>query len=188
VLKNPAALGLSITLGSITGFLGALAVRPLCKKFGNKKTYIIATAVTAVLYILVAYIGGTSVPFLILRSAIMFMGSFTGVLLPAFANDIADYNGMQGQTIARAFIQSIAGTTIRLGSVISTMVASFGLAAIGYTKGAQPTAQVLSGITNLMAFGPAIVCIISCICFIWYNIDEKQLDAYRVQKSVEMKM
>ncbi|MEL7649509.1 MAG: MFS transporter [Sedimentibacter sp.] len=183
VLNNPAALGMSLTLGGIFSVAGTFAVRPLCNKIGQKKTYIISTFLSAILYVLIAYLGNTTVPFLILRTAVSFMGVFSGALLPAFANDIADYNEMNGEKPARGFIQSIAGTTVKFGSMISTAVASFGLAAIGFSAKTVPTAEVLSGMTRLMAIGPAVVCLIACVIFLFYKVDENELDKFREDKA-----
>lgn len=183
VLNDPAALGMSLTLGGIFSVVGTFAVRPLCNKIGQKKTYIISTFFNAILYVLIAYLGNTTVPFLILRTAVSFMGVFSGALLPAFANDIADYQEMNGEKPARGFIQSLAGTTVKFGSMISTAVASFGLAAIGFSAKTTPTADVLSGMTKLMAIGPAIVCLIACVIFLFYKVDENELDKFREEKT-----
>lgn len=185
VLKDPTAFGLSITLSSLFAVIGAYAAQPVCKKYSKKAVWIMVMIITGVLYGLITFIGKTSVPFLILRSAIGFMGSFIGVLLPAFANDISDYNEMNGQINARAFVQSMAGTTIRFGSLISAFIASFGLAFVGFEAGAEMTPQILSGITNLMAIGPALVSFISAAVFVFYKVDEKALDAYRSSKESE---
>lgn len=188
VLKDPAAFGLSITLSSVFAVVGAYAAQPLCKKYSKKTVWILVMLVTGVLYALVTIIGRTSLPFLILRSAIGFVGSFIGVLLPALANDIADYNEMNGEKNARAFVQSMAGTTIRFGSVISAFIASFGLAFVGFEAGMEMTPAILNGITNLMALGPALVSFIAAGVFMFYKVDEKALDAYRSQKEALAKV
>ncbi len=183
VLKDPAAFGLSITLSSVFAVVGAYAAQPLCKKYSKKAVWLFVMVITGILYGLVSFIGKTSVPFLILRSAIGFAGSFIGVLLPAMANDIADNTEMKGEKGARAFVQAMAGTTVKFGSVVSAMAASFGLAFIGYNKGVELTPKMLSGITNLMAFGPALVCLLSALVFVFYNVDESALDAFRSAKN-----
>ena len=48
-----------------------------------------------------------------------------------------------------------------MGTALSTMIASFGLAFVGFQAGMEPTPQVVNGITYMMAFGPAIVCVLS---------------------------
>ena len=108
------------------------------------------------------------------------------MLIPVFANDIADYKEMKGETDARAVIQSIAGTTIRFGSALSATIASFSLAAVGFSATAEITPAIIGSITYLMAFAPAAVCILSALCFIFYKVDEKELDIYRAEKAAKL--
>lgn len=185
VLNNPAMLGYSVTASSIMAFVGAMVAKPVFSIFkGNKKAvYIVTVALGAVCYVLIRIFGQNAVVFLIIYALIGFFTAFSGVLLPAFANDLADYQEMREEGSARAFVQSVAGLSIRLASVISTTVAAFGLAMIGYKSDVEMTDTMLSGIINLMAIGPVIVCVLACLCFLFYKVDEKKLDEYRAKKS-----
>ncbi len=183
VLQNPAALGLAVTVSSIGGFCGGIFAPMLCQKIGKKGAYIFAHAGNAILYFCMYLFGDTAVTFLIIRLLIGFCGSFAGASLPALGNDLADYNEMRGASRARAFVQSMIGASIRIGSLISTSIASFGLAALGYVAGTTPSAEVLGGITFLMAIGPASVCLLCCILILFYKVNERELDAYRLSKS-----
>ena len=131
---------------------------------------------------MIAWFGSSSIPFLIIRVAIGAFSVVGGMLIPVFANDISDYNVMKYGQDNRAVIQSISGTTIRMGTALATTIASFGLAAVGYSATAEVTPAIINGITALMAYGPAIVCILSALAFIFYKIDEKELDAWRKAK------
>jgi Na+/melibiose symporter-like transporter len=75
------------------------------------------------------------------------------------------------------------GTSTRLGSLISSSIASFGLAALGYVKGTEPTEKMLKGITALMAIGPATVCLLCCVFMLFYKVNEKELNEYRIRKA-----
>lgn len=183
VLKNPTVLGLAVTVSSIGGFCGGVLAPTICGKIGKRGAYILAHAGNAVLYFCMYLFGNTAVTFLIIRFLIGFSGSFAGASLPALGNDLADYNEMRGASRARAFVQSIIGASIRIGSLISTSIASFGLAALGYVAGTEPSASVLGGITFLMAIGPASVCILCCILIAFYKVNEKELDEYRLRKA-----
>ncbi|MCJ7836612.1 MFS transporter [Cuneatibacter sp. NSJ-177] len=186
VLNDPEVLGLAVTLGSVASFVGAWISKIMCDRMGKRSAFIWFSLLTGVLYMLIAFIGRTSVPFLILRLCVGASCVVGGMLIPAFANDLADYNEMKGTSNARAFVQALSGTTIRMGTALSTMIASFGLAFVGFQAGMEPTPQVVNGITYMMAFGPAIVCVLSALCFIPYHVDEKELDAYRAEKAAKM--
>lgn len=77
---------------------------------GKKRAFVYFSILTGILYMLIAFIGRTSIPFLILRVAIGCFSVVGGMLIPVFANDIADYNLMKYGTDNRAMIQSISGT------------------------------------------------------------------------------
>lgn len=182
VLNDPTVLGISVVVGAVASLLGAWFSSIVCNKMGKKMAFIIFTIVTGLMYVLIALIGKTSIPFLIIRVAIGAFSVVGGMLIPVFANDIADYNLMKTGVDNRAIIQSISGTTIRLGTALSTTIASFGLAMVGYDAAAEITPAVINGITGLMAYGPALVCVLSAVAFIFYRIDEKELDAWRASR------
>lgn len=186
VLKDPVVLGWSVTAGSAAGLVGAWFSKAMCGKIGKKRSFVYFSLLTGILYMLIAFIGKTSIPFLIIRVAIGCFSVVGGMLIMVFANDIADYKEMKGETDSRALVQSIAGTTIRFGTAIATTIASFGLAAVGYDATAEVTDKVIGGITNLMAFGPAAVCVLSAVVFIFYKIDEKELDVFRAEKAAKI--
>lgn len=185
VLNDPAVLSLSVTAGSVAGLVGAWLSKVMCSKIGKKNAFIYFSLLTGVLYLLIAWIGKTSIPFLIIRVAIGCFSVVGGMLVMLFANDIADYSEMKtGSDSSRATIQSIAGTSIRLGTALSTTIASFGLAAVGYDA-ANVTEPVIKAITNLMAYGPFAVCALSAVIFFAYKIDESALDKFRAEKAAK---
>jgi GPH family glycoside/pentoside/hexuronide:cation symporter len=186
VLNDPAALGLAVTLGSVAQFFGAILSKWVCSKVGKKTAFIWSSLLTGILYMFIAWFGKTSVPFLVIRVAIAAVMVIGGMLIPLFGNDIADYAEMKtGEDVARAKIQGISGTTIRVGSALSATIASFGLAAVGYSATAEVTPQIVSAITNLMAYAPAAVCILSAVAMIPYQISEKELDQFRAEKAAK---
>ena len=185
VLQDPVILSTAVTAGSVAGLIGAWFSKIICDKMGKKRAFVYFSILTGILYMLIAFIGRTSIPFLILRVAIGCFSVVGGMLIPVFANDIADYNLMKYGTDNRAIIQSISGTTIRFGSALSATVCSFALVAIGYDATVEMTEKMINSITYLMAFAPAAVCVLSALIFIFYHIDEKELDAWRAERAAK---
>ena len=182
VLNDPAILSISVAAGALAGLLGAWVSTIVCRKMGKKMAFVIFTLLTGLLYMMIAWFGSSSIPFLIIRIAIGAFSVVGGMLIPVFANDISDYNLMKYGKDNRAVIQSISGTTIRMGTALATTIASFGLAAVGYSATAEITPTIISAITALMAYGPAAVCVLSALTFIFYKVDEKELDAWRAEQ------
>lgn len=185
VLKNPNVVSYAVSLGSAGSLIGVMIAKVYVDRVGKKSAFVWSTIVTGILYILIAYLGGNAIPFLVIRVAINVIGCVSGLVMPTFGIDLADYKVMHGEPGARAFIQSLTGVTIRIGTALSTMVASFGLAIAGYNAAAEPSAAVIKALTNIMAFGPGLVCIASALCFIFYKVDEKELDEFRRKQLAE---
>ncbi len=185
VLKNPMVLGLSVTFNSISRFLGTLMTPLIAKKMSKKNMYVACNMLNAVLYVCMFFFGTGAFTFIALRTVIGAVGSLNGTLMPAMCNDVADSNEMQGESRARAFIQSLMGTSIRAGSLVSAAVASFGLAATGFASGVEPTAAIIQRISILMVLGPGLCCALTALIMMFYRLDEKALDAFRANKTAE---
>lgn len=163
--------------------IGSFFVPAIAKKLGKKTCYVGQLIVTVLLYIVLAMVGNNGTAFVIVRSVQTLVSCFNICLLPAFMVDIADYNEMNGDKGARAFLQSMGGTATRLGSSLSAILASFALAAIGFNAQAtEISATVTKGITNVMILGPAICCAIAIVFILFYKIDENALNEFRIKQ------
>ncbi len=182
VLNDAAAMGLALSFQSVGRFIGTALGPVLGKKFSKKTLYISCNLLNAFLYILIYFIGRTALVFIALRTLIGAVGALNGILLPAMSIDVADYNEMKGESRARAFVQSLMGTTLRIGGLISASVASFGLASTGYIAGEAPTAAIINKIILIMGIGPALVCALASLVMSFYKINERELDNYRAEK------
>lgn len=182
VLEDPNITTAIISLTALAAMIGSFIVPSIAKKFGKKPCHIAYQAVVCLLYLAMAFIGKNGTLFVILRVVQTFVTSFNLCLLPAFMVDIADYNDMIGNSGARAFLQSMGGTATRLGSSLSSIVAGFLLAAIGYVAGVEITDEMRNMFTVLLVAGPSIFAALSSVIMIFYKIDEKQLNDYRMSK------
>ncbi len=177
---NAAAVALSVT--SLAALVGSFLVPAICKKFNKKAIYLAVQGICAVLYICLALFGRTAFGFIAIRALISFISTAGAILQSAICNDIGDYIEMKGEPAPRAFLQGLAGTTNRVGMLISSMIASFGLAAIGYVAGVAFDAAMISKLIALIAVGPAIVCAIALVIMLFYRVDEKEIAAYNSRK------
>jgi len=183
VLNNDAMLGISTTFYSAAGFLGVLITPWISKKFTNKQIYAWLTLIAAFPYLLVMVIKGNPYLFIACRFLTGLISTPTAPVMVAIANDVADYNELKGISNARSFVTSMMGTMIRVGLLIASAISSFGLAAVGFDATKEMTEPVLNAIVTLMGWGPAAVCIIAWAVMLLYNVDEKEIDAYRRQKA-----
>ncbi len=187
VLNDPAAMGYAVTVNYIGGIIGAIITPMYSKKWERKKLMVFGCIMLAILYFSMYFLGRTGIAFLAIRLLIGIFNQPGSIALTAMANDLGDYYEMKGESRARAFVQACMGTTIRVGTLISSAISSFGLAALGYEAGVEMTDDLISKICWLMAIAPSIVCILAgAIYWFGYKVDEKELDAYRKQRASQL--
>lgn len=182
VLNNPAAAAAALSANAIFGVIGCLIAPALTKRMSKKKILILTQVICTVGYVGLALFGSTAVGFVVIRAVITFVGMPASILMGAICNDIGDSMEMRGEVAPRAFLQGLAGSTTRVGLVISTAVASFALAAIGYSEGVTFTPDMIRAMVILIAVLPGVACALSAVSMLFYKIDEKDIAAYHQQK------
>ncbi len=182
ILQNDLMLGYGVTASSISAVLAALISPKLCAKFSKKGVYAFSMFSGAISYAAYYFIGSNGYLYILIRVIYQFCATPVATAMVSMANDVADYHEMRGAKSAKAFSQSMLGVTIRVGSLISTAAASFGLAAIGYTAGVQPTGDILNAIILMMSFVPAAAYALGGLLILFYKVDEKELEEYKMSK------
>ncbi|MBQ7736351.1 MAG: MFS transporter [Oscillospiraceae bacterium] len=185
VLNDPKATAIALSATAIFGVLGCVLTPMMSKKMTKKGIHITSQLVSAVGYVALALFGKTAAVFIIIRAIITFVGMPSTIVMNALANDIGDKIEMEGGTAPRAFLQSLAGTSNRAGLVISSAIASFSLAAIGYHEGVTFTPAMTRSLVMLIAAVPGIACLLAAVCMFFYHVDEKELAAYHASKNTE---
>lgn len=184
VLQDPAAMGYAVMVNYAGGIIGAFLTPLYSKHWERKKLMVFGCVCQSILYFSMFFLGRTGFGFLAIRLLIGIMNQPGSIAITAMANDLGDYYEMRGESRARSFVQAVMGTTIRIGTLISSAISSFGLAALGYQAGVEMTQQLINNICWLMAIAPSIVCICAGLIFwFFYKVDEKELDAYRIKRA-----
>jgi Na+/melibiose symporter-like transporter len=182
VLMNPSAAALSVSCNSICGVVGQLCTPFLSKYVSKKNQHLWGMVLCAIGYVCLAMFGSTAASFIIIRALITLASAPSGVVQSAICNDIGDNFEMKGEEAPRAFLQGLTGSTTRLGYTLSSFIASFSLAAIGYVAGMTFTDAMITKMVILIAVGPAIVCAIAAVSMIFYHVDEKVIAEYNAKK------
>ncbi len=183
VLNNAAYTAYAVTAQSIGGFVAALVSPWLCAKFTKKRVYFWSLFIGGLVCAAFYWIGHNGILFLLLRIVTTLVTTPVGTAMVAMANDIADWDEMNGYASAKGFVQSMMGVTIRMGILISSALSSFGLVAIGYVSGTVPEPHVLDAIMKLMAFGPCLAYCIGALLILFYKVDEKEIEEYRINRA-----
>lgn len=108
---------------------------------------------------------------------------FSGTMIPAFMNEIADYNAYVKGLRTRSFVISLGGTAIRMASIIGGALASFGLSFLGYKAGMAATPEFCTSLTRLMTISAAFCVGAAAIVFLFYPLKAKVMDTIYEEKA-----
>lgn len=186
VLGDPSITTSTIAITSISTIIGNTIVPVLARRFSKRVLFIGYQAILCVLYLALIPVGNNGVGFIVLRSLQTFVSSVNLCVVSPFMTEIGDYYEMNGGANARGFLQSMAGTATRLGGSITSIFTGYALAWIGYQAGQPVSASTANGITMLMVVGPALFAALACITMLFYKVDEKAVDAYRIKRDSGM--
>lgn len=182
-LNNPNLMSIYMTSVTIGQLIGVFFVKILSNKFGKKKMYIFSSIASSAVLVCAYFVSMKPYLFIGCMALNNFCAIFGGSLMPAFMNDIADYDEYVLGLRTRAFTYSIGATAIRLASIIGGAVASFGLALIGYSGSEELSSSVLQAIVKLMTLFPAALMLLCIIPMLFYKLDETQISEISKKKT-----
>ena len=186
VIGDPSLVTLYMTLVFLVAFLGALIVKPIANRIGKRTTFIIGSLLS-VLSMLALLVTKTNAPaFIALMAAFHFLSIICSTLVPAFIADIAEYSSIRYGSRARAFAFSIGGLSIQVASVLGSIIAAFGLVAIGFDA-SNVTPDVVERLSQLFIYGVSIPTLVASVLFFAYPLTEKYMEDLRAQNNTEAK-
>ncbi len=186
VLQRPTALSMYVTLYSLTVMLGQTPAAWLQRKFGKTVMYPVSGIMSVLSILALNFVGTNVMLFYVLVVLNSFCCIFSGSMIPAYLNEIADYTEFERGVEARSFIISIGGTSNKIASSIGGAFASFGLALIGYTAGMEVTPALATSISRLMTFSSAICVGLGTIVFLFYPLNDKKMEGIYAQKQAKL--
>jgi len=140
-----------------------------------KKCFGFSQAVTAVIYIVLFFVGGKSLTALYVLSGLAAaFATMSNAFIPMINNEMIDYVAYKNGTHMNATVSAIKGFSCKCGAGLASALLGGALAFGGYVAGAigQQTEAALLGI-NIGRFGiPAIAALILCIALKFYPVDQ----------------
>ncbi len=186
VLANEAFFTVFVLANGIGTLLGAFASPWIGVKIGKRHSYGLACIISGLVYLSVAFIEVSSWSFTIIFSIAAMIGCASQAMSGALFVDTSVYGEWKTGKNILGFIMSMIMLPIKFGLLIRNGILFVGLGAIGYVAGAEPTERVVSGISAIMVYAPAITSIIAAVIFyLGYRIGEK--DIIRMQDELTAK-
>jgi len=175
-------------LGMAPGFLVALLIPKLIRKFDKFKMLVIANVINIVLGLAI-YFGGWENPvyFLVLTVIRSIPLSIAGNLYFMFTPDCAEYGQFKSGISAKGITFSIQTFTVKITSAIATSLALFLLGLFSWVNveaesfaeleamGVTQSATAMNGLWFVYALVPVLGLIGSAICFLFYKLNDKDV-------------
>ena len=183
VMGNPELLSVYMLVVSFSTLVGQSVAEWAARVHGKHKMYVVGCCISLIAILSINFVGTNVTAFMILMGIEAFARIFSGTMIPAFMNEIADYNAYVKGLRTRSFVISLGGTAIRVASIIGGALASFGLSFLGYSAGMVATPQFCASLTRLMTFGAAFCVGSAAIVFLFYPLKGKVMDAIYAKKA-----
>lgn len=183
VLDNWAFLNVFILAISISRLLGTFAATWIGVRIGKRHSYWVFLVLSAIVFALGKFFGGTTGSFTIIFSLGSLLGMVASSMSTALFSDTVVYGEWKTGKNIRAFTMALQTFPIKVGVLIRSGVIAFGLMAIGFVANTEPTPRVVEGISSITSFTPAIACIISAgIFYFGYRVEDK--DILRMEEEI----
>jgi Na+/melibiose symporter-like transporter len=158
---------------SIARLLGTFAATWIGIRIGKRNAYWLFLVLTAIGFISAKFFGTTAWSFTGIYCVSSMLGMVSSSMSTALFSDTVVYGEWKTGKNIRAFTMALQTFPIKMGILIRSGVITFGLMAIGFVANTEPTTRVVNGISSIMIFAPAIVCIISAAAFYFgYRLED----------------
>lgn len=185
VMGDASLLSVYMLVVSFSVLFGQFFAENAARKFGKQKMYVVSCVISVTVILAINFIGTNVTAFMVLMGIDSFSRTFSGTMLPAFMNEIADYNDYVKGLHTRSFVVSLGGTALRMASIIGGAFASFGLSSLGYQSGMTATPEFCTNLTRLMTFSSAICIGIAGVVFLFYPLNAKVMDKIYAEKAAK---
>ena len=185
VFNDPRLYAGLMTLGNAVGLVGTFCGEFLGKTIGNRLGYTLGGVIVTVALVIGYFIASSSALVFTVVVAATFFGAnmMMAIEYAALSNAIAYQEWKIGES-PKAFIMSTLLWCPNIGKILQGIIVGWGLGAIGYSKDAVMTPELVQGITMLTFLIPAAVmgaCIIAF--FFMHNLDAKTME--KVNRELE---
>ncbi|WP_172135495.1 MFS transporter [Adlercreutzia sp. ZJ473] len=167
-----------LTACNITGLVATFVSEPIARKLGIRSTYLIGIAIGCVSMMACYFVGASSEMAFIacICGAYFGMNFMNGTMMGMQSNAVAYGEWRDGKT-AKAFIMSTFQWCPKIGNAVAGLLTGFGLAAIGFVSGMDPSPELTQGMINIICLIPMVCFAISFVGFFFgYRLDSNKME------------
>lgn len=176
VVKNLSFLSIYLLATSIAFLVGAFSSTWIGLRIGKRRSYWIFLMLAAVMFASARFFSGTLWNFTITICIGCIFAGVAGSMNTALFSDTVIYGEWRTKRNIRAFTLALLNFPAKLAILIRSAVVMLGLAAIGFVANADPSPGVVSGISFIVTFLPAVGCATAAILVRFgYRIEDKDV-------------
>ena len=175
-------------LNMVPGVFAAMAMPTLLKKFDKFQTLVVCNLICIVMGLMIYFLGyQDTTTFLILTCLRCVPMSVCGILYFMFTPDCAEYGQYKSGISAKGITFAIQTFSVKITGAISSSLALFLLGLFSWVTveaesfaelqelGIQQSAEALNGLWIVYALVPVIGMILSAVCFLFYKLNDKDV-------------
>ena len=176
------------TTTNVAGILGVLAVPVVFRIIPNsKKTCMLSLGIAAICHLSLLIVGESSLGFIVVMTLCQFFYQFVSVSILKMFVDACDFVELKQRKIGKVDIAtstaiSLNFTSVMFAQVLGSYLRNYALKLAGYV-GAETVASpaLTKGLVNMLALWPAAFLVFGIICFAFYKLDKKTMDAVHAE-------
>jgi len=181
VAKDPGAAPLMFGNTAIASLVGATLIRYISRAMSKRNAYLLGLVIFGLSFF-VANVFKYNTTVMIGALVVGFVGyAFGSAITTAMYADTVDFGELKYGKNARANYFAMYQLSIKVAAIFSTGISGFGLAAIGYTAGTEPSEQVIAGINFICLALPIGLSVLSFLFMLMYNLSDKKMAETRAE-------
>ncbi|MDR0618784.1 MAG: MFS transporter [Bacteroidales bacterium] len=163
-------------MGQAANLVGVVLAPSLSEKYGKKKTYMIAMALSAVLSTCFFFIPNNYMWIFAMQIAISLCAGYVLPLLWSMFADIVDYQELKTKRRASGLIFSSSSMSQKLGWAFGAALTGWMLAWFDYNPDmAKQCAETIAGEHLMITLIPAACCLLAFVGMIFYPLSDKKV-------------
>ena len=185
VAQDMGLMSLHMLLTGFGGLAGNLLIRAMGDKIKDHRRFLLLLyPVIAAILFSCRFVAGLPVVFLAFNVVCQTITATTQPLELQLYMDNVVYHKYKTGVDANSFIMSMCNVSVKLATVLKSMIIPFVLMTAGYVAGADPTPQLQKGIVNAYTIIPALIPLVGFILLkFFYKL--KREDVARMKRELE---
>jgi len=175
-ISSAALVSTFMVVGTASGILGTVLLRPMAAWLGKKNVYILSMTIGTLVSAAYYFLEKDQITLMFIFQALcnLAIGPAMAMMWSMYA-DTADYSEWKTGRRATGLIYSSANFAQKFGWSIGGSIAGYLLAYYGFVANAPVTQSTENGVRVLFALMPAIWSAIAVVALLFYKLDEEKV-------------